>query len=95
MKIEIVNRNLGTDGFARERAESRVRRMLGRFADRVGSVVVTLSALAGRGSGGSREVLVLVQLRRGGQMVVRQRGESPFDLLLRAVRTVRRRIAGS
>jgi hypothetical protein len=89
MRIEIVDRGLGADGATRRRTKDRIRSVLRRVAGRVERVIVRTTALARRAGSDARECLVIVQIRGGGQIVVRERGESPVGLVIRAIRQAR------
>jgi hypothetical protein len=96
MQIEIVNRNVPGNSPAIWRVRDRVARSLERLSHRIERVVVKVESLAERAGSGSRECLVLVRLRGGGEVVVRQRGEGVFGPVFSAIRkardTIRRRL---
>lgn len=89
MKIEIMNRNIPGNRVTVERIKEKTRQVVSRISRNVSAVTVKVQALAGRTGGDSREVLVLLQLRNGEQVVVRKRGESVMDLVLDALRQAR------
>jgi len=93
MKIEVRNRNVPGDRHTPDRIREKARRVVSRLADEVAAVMVKVEALAGRTGGDSREALVLLQLRRGGQVIVRKRGENVMDLVHNALRQARYAVA--
>ena len=89
MKIEIVNRSLVGDRETRARTARKVRSVLNRLSRHVDRVIVKVEALAGRAGLRSRECLVLIQMRGGGQVLVRKRGEGVVGLVFSALRQAR------
>ena len=86
MKIDVLNRNIPGHRATVERIQEKARQVVRRISAEVSAVTVKVEALAGRTGERSREALVLLQLRGGGQVVVRKRGESVMDLVLDALR---------
>jgi hypothetical protein len=89
MQIEVVNRNMPGDASAVGRVKQRVRRSLDRLAHRVERVRVKVEALADRAGLASRECLVVLRLRGGGEIVVRKRGDGVVGPLFAALRQAR------
>jgi hypothetical protein len=89
MKIEVLNRNLPSTPHTTQRIRELAGRMVQRVSRNVREITVKVEALASRGSADSREVVVLMSLSGGGQVVVRKRGESVIDLVLLALRQAR------
>jgi hypothetical protein len=87
MKIEIDGRKLDRDAGAMSRMKKRVSRTLSRLAHRIDSVFLRLESL---GSRGAQECQVVLRLRDGGEVKVRQSGLGVIGPAFQALRQARR-----
>lgn len=93
MRIEFVAPTIELDADQRQWAERRVLFAMGRFADRIRRVRVTLADVNGPRGGLDKECRVTAQLTRGDPLVAEVLDSDPGAALARAIDRITRQLA--